>query len=84
MSTDLGAMCVECARQGRPDARTRARYWSARQPTLVTYVLIGLNVAIFTLVPQVTLKKRLNLMSAGEAAQSRVPGLIVANWKGAN
>ena len=50
VSTDLGAMCVECARQGRPDARTRARYWSARQPTLVTYVLIGLNVAIFTLV----------------------------------
>lgn len=42
------------------------------------------SVAIFTLVPQVTLKKRLNLMSAGEAAQSRVPGLIVANWKGAN
>ena len=50
VSTDLGAMCVECARQGRPDARTRARYWSARQPTLVTYILIGINVAIFTLV----------------------------------
>ena len=43
-------MCVEFARQGRPDARTRGPLWSARQPTLVTYVLIGLNVAIFTLV----------------------------------
>lgn len=40
-------MCVECAKQGRPAARTRARYWSARQPTLVTYVLIAANVAVF-------------------------------------
>ncbi len=43
-------MCVECAKQGRPDARTRARYWSARQPTLVTYTLIAINVAVFLLI----------------------------------
>lgn len=48
--TDMGMMCVECAKQGRPDARTRARYWSARQPTLVTYALIAVNVAIFAFV----------------------------------
>lgn len=40
-------------------------------------------VPIFTLVPQVKLPKRLNLMAAGSAAQARVPGLIVSNWKGA-
>jgi membrane associated rhomboid family serine protease len=27
--------------------RTRARYWTARQPTLVTYTLIAVNIAVF-------------------------------------
>ncbi len=27
--------------------KTRARFWNARQPTLVTYVLIGINVAVY-------------------------------------
>ena len=27
--------------------RTRARYWNARQPTLVTYALIAINLAVF-------------------------------------
>lgn len=40
-------------------------------------------IPIFALVPQVKLPKRLNLMAAGSAAQARVPGLIVSNWKGA-
>ena len=35
-------------RQGGPARRaTRARYWSARQPTLVTYALISINVGLF-------------------------------------
>ena len=38
---------MECARQARPDVRTRARYWSARQPTLVTYALMALNLGVF-------------------------------------
>ncbi len=38
---------MECARQSRPDVRTRARYWSARQPTLVTYALMALNLGVF-------------------------------------
>jgi membrane associated rhomboid family serine protease len=50
VQTDLGAMCVECAKQGRPDTRTRVRYWSARQPTLVTYALIAINVAVFVII----------------------------------
>jgi membrane associated rhomboid family serine protease len=44
---DIGSQCVECARAARPDVRTRARYWNARQPTLVTYALMALNVGVF-------------------------------------
>ena len=43
----VGSHCLECAKAARPDVRTRARYWSARQPTLVTYALISINVGIF-------------------------------------
>ena len=38
----------------KPDARTRARFWSARQPVLVTMSMIALNVAIFVGVLLVT------------------------------
>ena len=44
---DIGSQCVECAKKGRPAASTRARDWSARQPTLVTYSLIAINLAVF-------------------------------------
>jgi membrane associated rhomboid family serine protease len=47
VQADVGSQCLDCYRSGRPDARTRARYWNARQPALVTYVLIGINVAVF-------------------------------------
>lgn len=47
VQADVGSMCVDCARAGRPDVRTRARYWSAGQATLVTYTLIAVNVAVF-------------------------------------
>jgi membrane associated rhomboid family serine protease len=43
----VGSHCLECAKAAKPDVRTRARYWSARQPTLVTYALISINVGIF-------------------------------------
>lgn len=39
-------------------------------------------VPMFILVPQVSLKKRLNLYKAGEAVGNLIPGLIVANWRG--
>ena len=38
---------MECAKAARPDAWTRVRFWSARQPALVTTVLITINVAVF-------------------------------------
>ena len=38
------------------------------------------TVPIFLLVPQVKLRKRLDLARDAKGAQERVPGLIVANW----
>jgi membrane associated rhomboid family serine protease len=46
----VGSHCPDCAKANRPDARTRARFWSARQPILVTMTLIAINVAVFVLV----------------------------------
>jgi membrane associated rhomboid family serine protease len=47
VQANVGSHCLECAKATRPSVSTRAKYWHARQPTLVTYVLIGLNVAVF-------------------------------------
>ena len=47
VQAQVGSHCVECAKLSRPDVRTRARYWNARQPTLVTYTLMAINVIIF-------------------------------------
>lgn len=38
------------------------------------------TVPIFLLVPQVKLRKRLDLVRDAKAAQDRIPGAIVANW----
>ena len=38
------------------------------------------TVPIFLLVPQVKLRKRLNLGRDAKSAQARIPGAIVANW----
>lgn len=43
----VGSHCLECAKAARPDIRTRARFWSARQPAFVTMALIAVNVAFF-------------------------------------
>jgi membrane associated rhomboid family serine protease len=47
VQASVGSHCVECAKQDRPDVKTRARYWNARQPTLVTYTIIAINIAVF-------------------------------------
>jgi membrane associated rhomboid family serine protease len=47
VQAQVGSHCVECARLSRPDVRTRARYWTARQPTLATYTLMAINLAVF-------------------------------------
>ena len=43
----VGSHCVECARAARPNITTRARFWNARQLTLVTYTLMAINVGVF-------------------------------------
>lgn len=46
MQAAVGSHCLDCARASRPDVRTRARYWNARQPTLVTYAIMAINVVV--------------------------------------
>jgi len=43
----VGSHCIDCAKASRPTAGTRARYWNARQPVLVTVAIIAANVAVF-------------------------------------
>lgn len=50
VQANVGSHCVECARATRPAITTRAKYWNARQPTLVTYALMVINIGIFALV----------------------------------
>src|SRR5262245_44026679 len=50
VQASVGSHCVDCARLARPDTKTRAKYWNARQTTLVTYALILTNVLVFVYV----------------------------------
>ena len=47
MQASVGSHCVECAKAAKPDVATRARYWSARQVTLVTFAIMAVNVLVF-------------------------------------
>ncbi len=47
VQASIGSHCVDCARASRPDVRTRAKFWSARQPAMVTMALIAVNVVFF-------------------------------------
>ena len=63
--------------EGRLNARGRAVASRSKTGRGVT------TVPIFLLVPQVQLRKRLDLARDAKAAQERIPGAIVANWVGA-
>jgi len=43
VQASVGSHCVECAKAAKPDVKTRAKYWSARQITLVTFTFMALN-----------------------------------------
>jgi membrane associated rhomboid family serine protease len=43
----IGSHCLDCIKAARPDVKTRAKFWNARQPTLVTYALIAINIAVY-------------------------------------
>lgn len=47
VQASVGSHCLDCAKAARPDVRTRARFWNARQPAMVTMVIITINVAVF-------------------------------------
>jgi len=43
----VGSHCLDCAKAARPDLKTRVKYANAKQLTLVTFILIGINVLVF-------------------------------------
>lgn len=47
MQAAVGSHCLDCAKAARPDVKTRARFWSARQPAMITTALIAVNVVVF-------------------------------------
>jgi membrane associated rhomboid family serine protease len=47
VQVSVGSHCLDCIKAARPDVKTRAKFWNARQPTLVTYSLIAINVAVY-------------------------------------
>lgn len=47
VQVSVGSQCLDCVRAARPDVKTRAKFWNARQPTLITYLLIGINIAVY-------------------------------------
>jgi len=63
----VGSHCVDCAKAARPNLATRARFLNARQPTLVTYVLMAVNVAVFAII---TLSEPASLADAGISGRS--------------
>lgn len=47
MQAAVGSHCLDCAKAARPDVATRARFWNARQPAMMTMAIIAINVAVF-------------------------------------
>ena len=47
VQASVGSHCLDCAKAARPDVRTRAKFWNARQPAIVTMTLIGINLLVF-------------------------------------
>jgi membrane associated rhomboid family serine protease len=43
----VGSQCRDCIKAARPDIKTRAKYWQAGQPAMVTSALIATNVLVF-------------------------------------
>ncbi len=50
VQVSVGSQCPECLKAARPDVKTRAKWWSAKQPNLMTMSLIIANVVVFLLV----------------------------------
>jgi membrane associated rhomboid family serine protease len=46
-SASIGSQCLDCVKAAKPDVRTRARYWNASQPALLTLILVATNAIIY-------------------------------------
>jgi membrane associated rhomboid family serine protease len=47
VQASIGSHCLDCVKAAKPDVKTRAKFWNARQPTLITYSLIATNIAVY-------------------------------------
>lgn len=47
VQASVGSHCIDCAKAARPDVATRAKYWNARQHTLITYMVMAVNILVF-------------------------------------
>lgn len=47
IQAQVGSHCLDCAKAAQPDLKTRVKYANARQPTLMTYVIMAINIAVF-------------------------------------
>jgi len=47
VQADVGSHCLDCAKAARPDIKSRAQIWNARQTTPVTTAFMGVNIAVF-------------------------------------
>jgi membrane associated rhomboid family serine protease len=63
----VGSHCADCMKAARPDIKTRARYWQAGKPAIVTMTLIGINVAVFVILGLVYGISEMLSQSGGEA-----------------
>jgi hypothetical protein len=50
IQAQVGSHCLDCAKAAQPDLKTRVKYANARQPTLMTYVIMAINIAVFVYV----------------------------------
>ncbi len=62
VQASVGSNCLDCAKANRAPIATRAKFWSARQPILITMSLIVVNLAVFA---WVTIQDPSSLASRG-------------------
>lgn len=63
------------------DSYGKAKAYSGRGRGSKLYGPAGQTIVVFILVPQVTLKKRLDLDAVADRGAARIPGLLVKNWE---
>ncbi|MCU1395130.1 MAG: rhomboid family protein [Ilumatobacteraceae bacterium] len=47
IQAQVGSHCLDCAKAAQPDLKTRVKYANARQPVLMTYLLMAANILVF-------------------------------------